>query len=68
MSIESKSLHSPDEIRTFDMGKLQITRHGGFRPRLYVSLSVKGADSRPRCAQTLGYELSPPSPLGHTGR
>lgn len=66
MPIESKSLDSPDEIRTFDKGKLQITKHGEvtigratFEPGWKWSECVKPIVGTDSCrASHTGYQVS----------
>ena len=66
MAIESKSLDSPDEIRTFNKGKLQITKHGGvtigratFEPGWRWSECVKPIAGTDSCQSShTGYQVS----------
>jgi len=66
MSIESKSLDSPDEVRSFEKGRLQITRHGGvtigratFEPGWRWSECVKPIVGTDSCqASHTGYQVS----------
>ncbi len=66
MSLESKSLDTPDETHTFDTGRLQITRHEGvtigratFEPGWKWSDSLKPVVGTDSCEVAhLGYVVS----------